>query len=573
MKLSTVMTELTGDQVMADRKRRKMSRTAYAEMLGEPFTPTKIRNIELTRDARPEELEILLRHVEVDHDVTPASPAPDGAQAEPRRPAPVIVLTDEEIEESEDELRVLPPLATNHDQVGDYVNDHGPGTVVTCKACNGGKVILHEVEPGHWTRETCSMCDGQGVMHLPDPDVPVPPSDPPMDPGASPPSQDAYCIVVDDGTRCAHLACLATADQQWHEAQAEGDVEPADIPRMLPTQVDFELPGYHVTNSELRTFKRCRRKWYLAYYRGLKLKHEDMTGPRAIGLRVHLALAAYYGMQEDPLAVLHATVQDDLSRVSQDQLEKFQSEAELARIMLEGYLDWLQETGRDQGLKVIAPEQIVEVPFSSDLPGVILVGKMDLRVERQLDNARLFLDHKTVGSLTAPLQGLAQDEQMLHYHLLEFLNLLREDGKDAAGSAPGQHAMGGLYNMLRRVKRTERAKPPFYERVEVQHNIHELRNYYLRVFGEITDILHVRGELNRGVNHRQIAYANPTKDCSWDCDFVAICPLFDDGSAAEEMAAEYYRVTHPQEHYWPYGEGEHRRVSDVSSSSLHDNDG
>jgi hypothetical protein len=427
----------------------------------------------------------------------------------------------------------------------------------------------------------------------------------------------------------------------------------------------------------------------------MKPTTQDVIGPRAIGTRIHLALSLYYGANEDPLEVLKATIEEDeryLNEDDFDQAKVFTSEAELSRIMLEGYLQWLQETGADQGLRVTAAESIVEVPFDA-IPGVVLVGKLDLRILRESDQARLFLDHKTVGSLTQPQKTLHMDEQMLHYMLLEMLDArygssqqvkgqlsggvsraqpsgpvavqhlqetslsaaqgsqstttgppqgpqsveqqsnesrtgasrmplqpsqqrtpFVEDAQDSRTSektqrsseaqrsgytqavggdqtqnqrgsqgtleqvarggtgavprgvrpySPGEetvHVAGGLYNMLRRVKRTERAKPPFFERLEVHHNIHELRNYYLRIFGEIEAILETRRKLDAGAEHRQVAYMNPTGDCSWDCEFYGVCPLFDDGSAAEEMLQAYYRQGSPHEHYFPLGEREHLRV-------------
>lgn len=484
-------TTLTGDQVMADRKRRKMGRRAYAELLGPPFTQTKVRNIELTREPRPEELEVLLRHVDVSNDAPPAN---GDAQA-------------------------------------------NPGTSETGDAPAVYALSEEELE------EQIVALGGTSVTELYD--------------GLDQPARDP------DEATVSPLPPPRSAITELDRPNPEPAPEPTPVEHPVPTQYAFQRAGYHVTNSELRTFKRCPRKWYLAYYRGLKLRDESLVGPRAIGLRVHLALAAYYSQGHDPVDTLHATVADDERRLPDDPTvaKQFQSEAELARIMIEGYLEWLRETGRDQGLKLVATEEIVEVPFPA-VEGVVLVGKLDQRIEREIDGARLFNDFKTVGSLLA--KTLHMDEQMLHYHLLELLDL-KERGIE------GQHTAGGLYTMLRKVKRTPAAKPPFYDRVEVPHNIHELRNYYIRVLGEITDIIEKRKRLDAGEDHRLVAYANPTSDCSWDCDFFAVCPLFDDGSAAEAMLETVYREAHPQEHYFPYGEREHERAS-VVSSTPDDND-
>ena len=56
-----------------------------------------------------------------------------------------------------------------------------------------------------------------------------------------------------------------------------------------------------VSNSELATFKECRRKWWLNYYRGLTPKNVPMHGPLALGTRIHYALEMYYTDHSDPI--------------------------------------------------------------------------------------------------------------------------------------------------------------------------------------------------------------------------------------------------------------------------------
>ena len=331
---------------------------------------------------------------------------------------------------------------------------------------------------------------------------------------------------------------------------------PEPVPMNIITKYEFKLPGYHISNSELKTFKRCHRKWWLAYYRELRLKRPEVTGPRPLGTRMHLALSSLYSENpQDPMLVLKETYEVDRKRLSEgtdiEALDNLNKEEELAVIMMEGYIQWLEETGIDEGITVIGNEEVVEVPF---MEGVVLIGKMDLRIQRVIDGARLFLDHKTVADLTTPMKTLHMDEQMLQYHLLEYLKML----SDGVEENEAHLAAGGLYNMLRKVKRTATAKPPFYERVEVRHNIHELRSYYIRVFGEVVDIMNLKKSLDEGADHRRVAYPNPTRDCSWDCDFIAVCPMFDDGSAAEELLENYYEKSDPHNHYYATSDTEEK---------------
>lgn len=298
------------------------------------------------------------------------------------------------------------------------------------------------------------------------------------------------------------------------------------------------------SNSELKTWKRCHRKWWLAYFREIGLRESESTalGARAIGNKVHFALDKMYSENANPVEVAQALYDGDIERWPMAR-EALQKEADLVRAMLEGYVQWIEESGADEFLKLVATETKLEVDLP-DIPGVRLKGKLDQRIIRELDGARLFLDHKTVGDLTTPLRTLAIDDQMKFYHLLEFLDAMAK-----TGSGPPEPTGGGLYNMLRKVKRTARANPPFYDRVEITHNTETLRSTWLRTVRVIYEILAARAELEAGGDPRYIAYPNPTKDCSWDCDFLPICPMFDDGSNVEGLIAEHYITVDPDARY------------------------
>lgn len=306
---------------------------------------------------------------------------------------------------------------------------------------------------------------------------------------------------------------------------------------------------YRVSNSELKTFKRCRRKWWLAYHRKMQRPVEDLVGARSIGTRIHFALAVYYSGTydvDDALRTYKASSEEDLElfidRNPMAETKKLESELDLGRIMLEGYFDWLAETGADSDLRVIASETPIEAPIPA-FPNVNIRGKLDVRIARESDGARLFMDHKTVGSLSQANGILIMDEQMLTYHLLERLEAI------AIGDDSGERTDGGLYNMLRKCKRTATAKPPFYERVEVRHNDIELRHFYERVTAEVGRILEAERALNSGTSHYSVVPPNPTRDCSWDCDFFLLCPLFDDGSRAEDLLAANYALGDPDARY------------------------
>jgi hypothetical protein len=152
----------------------------------------------------------------------------------------------------------------------------------------------------------------------------------------------------------------------------------------------------YLTASEMRTFQRCQRKWWLQEYRGMrKLGGEvQFNRPLGIGNRVHEALAAYYTPEDSvsPLEWLSRSRDEDLSKFPERQADIL-AECELAEIMLTGYVEWLAETGEDQALTVIEAEKAVVVPLE---PGrdVSLLTKLDARVSHDEYGSRLALEHK-----------------------------------------------------------------------------------------------------------------------------------------------------------------------------------
>lgn len=322
---------------------------------------------------------------------------------------------------------------------------------------------------------------------------------------------------------------------------------------------------YAISNSELQTWKRCRRKWWLAYYRGLALQTETFVGARSVGDRVHRALQRWYvpdgEPRVDPRDALERVIVEDWTAIAalarkrntdEDQLTHLATEfgkaTNLERAMVEGYVQWLGETGADADLQIVASETALEAPVTVDVGTgtrreereAKFVGKLDVRARRVTDDVRLFIDHKTVGDLKGPAVTLPQNEQMLHYLLLEFLNT--PEGETRCD--------GALYNMLKRSKRTARATPPFYERIEVRHNPYELASYRRRALAASALILEAVDRLNRGDLHLEVAFPSPTASCRWDCDFFAICNLFDDGSpGVEDMVNVLYERVDPNARY------------------------
>ena len=198
----------------------------------------------------------------------------------------------------------------------------------------------------------------------------------------------------------------------------------------------------------------------------------------------------------------------------------------LAKIMVEGYVDWAQQTGVDAGLTVLD----VEMPWELEISGVTLTGTLDLAGLHYDYHGPVILDHKTVQNLGGQLPP-QNDFQLLTYALAYWKTT------DRLPVAVG-------HNLLRKVQRTGRSKPPFYDR-HFNHCNQQMLEKHARhlamLIEESEEVKLLVGAFGLGVEH-EVLYPNPTRDCTWDCDFKDVCPLVDDGSDYAHIIETAYEV-------------------------------
>ena len=300
----------------------------------------------------------------------------------------------------------------------------------------------------------------------------------------------------------------------------------------------------------------------LTYYRQLKPRSERLSEAVTTGNFVHDPLAEWYNHNQDPLAAL--TFQSETAigkqedmlveglgenavQVIEQNIKVIKDATDLARIMLEGYLQWLEEEGGDSHLSLIMAEAELSVvmPVENFSEPIALLAKLDARFLNEMVNATVFMDHKTVQTFGERERMAQKDPQFLFYSLIEYLisTTVVHVGEDPVWTD------GGILNMLRKVKRTGNAKPPFYKRKDVRHSIIELQNFFTRITGEITRILQTTEMLDTGVDHRLACPPSPTRDCLWDCRFFTLCDFMDDGSDSEGYIEASYQVTNPIDRY------------------------
>lgn len=306
-----------------------------------------------------------------------------------------------------------------------------------------------------------------------------------------------------------------------------------------------ETPVLRLSNSEMKLWRSDPRHWYLAYYRELAPRAPDIRGSaHAIGNFVHDALAAYYDQEnsQDPVAFANRVYETNVAAYPMEEPE-IRKEFDLVHPMLQGYMEWLEETGADSDLRFMGSERTVEVQL---VPGIHLLSKLDAPVERVSDGAKLAIEHKTTGSLDTPLAGAKLDTQFLTEHLARFLD---DQAKGATAEEAYDQCQGILLNQLKKVKRMSKAKAPFYNRMDVPHNIHELRNHWKHVVATGRQILAARARLDAGESHHVVCPPNPTRESGWNNPFFKVYVMADDGSDFEGVLAELYRVRDPLERY------------------------
>lgn len=307
-------------------------------------------------------------------------------------------------------------------------------------------------------------------------------------------------------------------------------------------RLDGAAPRY-LHHSEYRTWKNCRRRWYLTYYKrlGANPDEETVSGVRTIGTACHLALEGHYGHDLDADRVLVAYY-EDLIRTHPLEARTLASDLSYARTMVSGYLSWVASTGVDADFETVATEADVSVPIDTgfDFIKVTLRGRLDQVVRRRDGTGTLLLrDFKTVGSLVKG-PDLQRDEQLRFYALLQWLLTRQAEIPEPVD--------GALYTMLLRSKRTARATGPFYATVHVTYNDHDHESMLLRVIRVALETERARALLDSGADHRSVAYPNPGSECRY-CPFAAVCTMADDGSRFDDALDDLYVSTDPMGHY------------------------
>lgn len=316
-----------------------------------------------------------------------------------------------------------------------------------------------------------------------------------------------------------------------------------------------------IRTSERATYRRCRQKWVWHYVDRLESGSDKPA--LVFGSMVHAALEQWYkpGKRRGthPAKAFKAII-DEYPRhvISQwDEDEERIESVDLGIAMLEGYVE---HYGKEPHLEVIQPEMAGQVDVLDRQGRYVCtyVFKSDLVVRDHSGRRPVLrmLEHKTAKSIELIRINSGYGEQGVSYwwalhHWLRHKGILEPD--DIIGSIVYNVLRKGLpddrptdeegYALNKDGTRSKRQPRPLYDRQTMSLGHNELEEFNRRIRGEAWEMRQVR-------NGKAPIYKNPTRDCSWDCEFVDMCEL-------HEMGSDWETVAEMEFHEWdPYSDHE-----------------
>lgn len=357
--------------------------------------------------------------------------------------------------------------------------------------------------------------------------------------------------------------------------------------------------------SERKDFKRCQIRWWWHYREGLKPRGSEKT-PLWFGTGVHLALAEWYlpGTKRGvhPAETWKAFAEESLHVVkvadaTEETVAEYEDALTLGTALMEGYV---RRYGTDEHMDFIQAEQTfgLDIPWPrpeeerqlvyDTVAGQVLVryrGTYDGVYRDLRDTSVRLLENKTAKAIT--LGHLSLDDQAGSYWAVatktlrdqkligpresiqgieyNFIRKALEDErpKDAEGyacnkpvKADYQKALGIGAVEARKMKldymediakkagvtvlgeRSKSQPPPIYVRHEVRRTSRERTTQLRRIQSEAVQMQLLR---DGSVEPTK----NPTRDCSWDCDFYNMCELQERQGDWKDFKRIAYRVEDP----------------------------
>lgn len=293
-----------------------------------------------------------------------------------------------------------------------------------------------------------------------------------------------------------------------------------------------------IRQSEVRAFLRCRRKWLLTYVMNLQ-RVRDPNSPTphlTLGSIFHKAVEEFWTNEVDPSTTV-AKIEQDVIYASPGALsEEWVKTFKLLRAMAQHYRLWVTE-GHTMNERIIAVEKDIELNYGSyNGYKVILTGKLDRLVKDTFTEQYVLVDLKTAAQF---MRGLTH-----HFQLLTYAVMLQRTNNITVDRL--------MTEQVKKVLGTGTAKPPFVDRVEMFVNPEMIDNHKKVLDRILMDMTALYAEFDEehalytGEEHPSLYnpsfYANPTADCTWECEFLPVCCQMDDGSDFNYTLEQSYTI-------------------------------
>jgi len=340
--------------------------------------------------------------------------------------------------------------------------------------------------------------------------------------------------------------------------------------------------AYIHTHDRIR-YKRCRRKWYFGSALRRHLEPADQ-GPNIhlwFGTGIHFALEDFHGYNRFgcPATALdayyNAFKDDELPQGAEDMVE-------LGMAMLDYYLIWRQNRDLYKTVWIDGEPQVevqvqLELTELSEKVGypVVFRGTIDRVVEDEYGDWWV-QDYKTAAYID--LNKLANDPQIGNYvwaaeqHYQKEIEGMVYTQFAKKAPKPPRVLQSGELSLDKRQSTTykifragllerypdgnfppkfieflnmlaEKESPEgdeFIRQDPVRRNIHAKESTYNNMMMEVDEML----------NPDLYIYPNPTRDCSWDCEFRPACLTMDEGDDWEYLIEQFYQERGEENDQW-----------------------
>ena len=292
-----------------------------------------------------------------------------------------------------------------------------------------------------------------------------------------------------------------------------------------------------VSSSALASHRECPRSWALAYPLGLRrTKGEDWVpkaGVAHTGNAYHSGVSAWYD-GEPIVPAIERWLGDDWLRQGMADRDGWRdrkdwvSSRDYAVVMAEGYPEFIEESGHDEGLIILANE----VHWMVERNGLVVTGTWDIVAWDVLRGGIVLRDHKSVKGLNDGLT-LPSDPQLRTYAwaLWIFFGVVPVDAH---------------HLRARRIKSRARAVPPFYSRPlsipvtqEILDTHEKLLHHRVYLMESATPVT------LKGLRTEPEIAPNPGRYCDWKCNYRDLCEEIDTTDYYEEIIEDEFTTSRP----------------------------